>query len=70
MKGSKQTRTVCIDISRVVLALGSQVCLTLPRLHAFTGCDGVSAFFGNGKVAALKIVRRNKSFKKLACAGN
>ena len=39
MKSSKQTRTVYIDISKVVLALGSQVCLALPGLHAFTGCD-------------------------------
>ena len=65
VKSSKQTRTVYIDISKVVLALGSQVCLALPGLHAFTGCDSVSAFFGKGKVAALKIVRRNKSFQNL-----
>ena len=65
VKSSKQTRTVYIDISKVVLALGSQVCLALPGLHAFTGCDSVSAFFGKGKLAALKIVRRNKSFQNL-----
>ena len=70
MKSSKQIRTVYIDISRVALALGSQLCLALPGLHAFMGCDSVSTFFGNGKVAALKIVGRDKSFKKLACAGN
>ena len=45
VKSSKQTRTVYIDISKVVLALGSQVCLALPGLHAFTGCDSVSALW-------------------------
>lgn len=65
VKSSKQTRAVYIDISKVVLALGSQVCRALPGLHAFTGCDTVSAFFGKGKVAALKIVRRSKSFQNL-----
>ena len=63
VKSSRQTRTIYIAISKVVLALGSQVCLALPGLHAFTGCDSVSAFFGKGKVAALKIVRRNQSFQ-------
>ena len=43
VKSSKHTRTVYTDISKVVLALG---------------CDSVSAFFGKGKVAALKIGMR------------
>ena len=68
VKSSKQTRTLHTDISKVVLALGSQVCCTLPGGHASTACKSVSAFFGKGKVAALKIVRRNvdKSFQNLS----
>ena len=65
VKSTKQTRTVYIDILKVVLALGSQVCLALPGLHAFTRCDIVSAFSGREKVAALNIVTRNKSFQNL-----
>jgi hypothetical protein len=45
--------------------LGSEVCRSLPGLHAFTGCDSVSAFAGKGKLAALKIIKQNKSFQNL-----
>ena len=33
-----------IDISKVGSALGEDVCKVLLGLHAFTGCDSVSAF--------------------------
>ena len=33
-----------------------QVLAALPGLHAFTGCDAVSAFSRKGKVKALKIM--------------
>ena len=36
-----------------------------PGLHAFTGCDSVSAFSGKGKVTALKLVKQSKSFQTL-----
>ena len=29
---------------------------TLTGLHAFTGCDTVSAFYGKGKIKPLKIM--------------
>ena len=31
-------------------------------LHAYTGCDTVSAFAGRGKVSALKLLQRNEKF--------
>ncbi|KAG5895991.1 hypothetical protein JTB14_005097 [Gonioctena quinquepunctata] len=42
--------------------IGEDVCLALPGLHAFTGCDTVSAFAGKGKAAALKLLRTHKQF--------
>ena len=33
-------------------------------MHAFTGCDTVSAFAGRGKLLALKLLRQTTKFKK------
>ena len=45
-----------IDITKIVCAIGLQVCKALLGLHAFTGCDSVSSFAGIGKVKPLKIL--------------
>ena len=45
--------------------LGSELCRSLPGIHAFTGCDSVSAFSGKGKVIALKLFKQTKSFQTL-----
>lgn len=65
VKRSKQTRTVYMDVSRIVRLLGSELCRSLPGLHAFTGCDSVSAFSGKGTVTTSKLVKQNKSFQTL-----
>ena len=43
-----------VDIGKIAHAIGQDVCKALPGLHAFTGCDAVSAFAGIGKVKPLK----------------
>ena len=66
VKRSPQTRTVCTNVSRIVRMLGSKsVDLSLPGLHAFTGCHSVGAFLGKGKVTTSKLVKQNKSFQTL-----
>ena len=46
--------------------LGSQVFIkSLLGLHAFTGCDNVSAFAGKGKIAALKLLKQSKLYQDL-----
>lgn len=62
---TKQSRTTYVDVSKVVQVVGGQVCRALPGFHAFTGCDSVSAFFGQGKVKALKLLSQNRSFVNL-----
>lgn len=57
------TRTKYISISKVSAALGRDVCSSLLGLHAFTGCDTVSAFSGRGKLAALKLLLTHDHFK-------
>jgi len=39
-------------------SLGIDICTALIGLHAFTGCDSVSAFAGKGKVSAYKLMRK------------
>jgi len=62
IKTTKQSRTTSADVSKVVQVVGGQVCRALPGFHTFTGCDSVSAFFGQGKVKALKLLSQNRSF--------
>ena len=65
MKCGTQTRTRYIDISMAVQLHGPEVCKCLIGLHAYTGCDSVSAFAGKGKITALKLIKRHKSFQDL-----
>ena len=46
-------------------ALGHKVSISLPGLHAYTGCDTVSAFAGKGKLTALKILKANEQYQNL-----
>jgi len=39
----------CIDVQRVASAIGIRMCMALPALHCFTGCDTTSAFVRKGK---------------------
>ena len=50
IKTTKQSRTTYVDVSKVLQVVGGQVCRAFPGFLAFTGCDSVSAFFGQGKV--------------------
>lgn len=58
-------RVLYINISLVAQALGKEVCKCLPALHAFTGCDTISAFANKGKLSALKIVKKEERYRKL-----
>ncbi len=40
------------------------MCRALPSLHAFTGCDSVSAFAGKGKVSSLKLLIGNTNMQE------
>lgn len=65
VKCSSQSRTMYINVSDVAHMFGSDLCKCLPGVHAFTGCDSVSAFAGKGKLTALKIVKKNRRFQCL-----
>lgn len=52
-----KTKRRLVDIKSIVSTYGTHICKTLIGLHAFTGCDSVSAFAGKGKVRALNMVK-------------
>ena len=63
-KRGTQNRARFLNITDISSILGSDVSACLPGLHAFTGCDTVSAFAGKGKVTALKLVRKNPTSQR------
>ena len=65
LKRGTQARTRYIDITHVVQHHGSALCRSLPGLHAFTGCDSVSAFSGKGKLSALKLTKQHRQYMEI-----
>ena len=63
-KRGTQNRTRFVDITKLGAALGDKICKSLIGLHAFTGCDTVSAFHGRGKLGALKLLKKDTSFQE------
>ena len=46
-----------IPVHDIAVALGPSMCKALPSIHALTGCDTVSSFFGIGKTTAFSTAR-------------
>ena len=63
-KCGTQNRTRFADISKLALSLGEIFCDSLIGLHAFTGCDTVSAFASRGKLNALKLMQRDITYQE------
>ena len=51
-----KNNTRLLDVSRLCKSVGQRICAALPGMHAFTGCDTVSAFSGQGKLKAFKLL--------------
>lgn len=62
-KCGTKNRTRFLDITTLRSTLGGSVCDSLIGMHAFTGCDTVSAFAGRGKMTTLKQVKTNKTYQ-------
>eukprot|EP00117_Sycon_ciliatum_P041007 scpid59101/ scgid0909/ len=50
-----------IIINGITEKLGQQVCKALIGMHAFTGCDSNSSFYGKGKKVPLELVKKDAS---------
>ena len=53
-----------IDINGIFQKYGENTCEALPDLHAFTGCESVSAFSGKGKQSAIRSCLKMKGSVK------
>ena len=56
-------RSHYIDVGRVANRLGIDLCSSLIGIHAFTGCDSVSAFAGKGKIKPVKILQQLPTYQ-------
>ena len=54
-----------IDIPRLGTILGEDVCQAMIGVHAYTGCDSVSAFGGRGKIKALNLINKSHEYRQL-----
>lgn len=53
-----------LDVGAICRTIGPEMCKVLPALHAFTGCDTISAFVRRGKTNVMKIVDKNQDFQR------
>ena len=65
--GSKGKKRI-LTISKIHESLGEGMSNALPALHAVSGCDSTSAFFGVGKQKAYKIVKSSDRFQEALAA--
>ena len=49
--GNKQR---LLNVKQIIEVKGSDVCLALPALHCFTGCETIGVFVRTGKIIPLK----------------
>ena len=64
-KCGTKNRTRFNDIGKLSNALGESFCEALIGMHAFTGCDTVSAFCGRGKAMMMKLMRSNQEHQEV-----
>ena len=65
MKVGRGTKVRLIDIKSIGDRMSSQdndIVPALIGLHAFTGCDSISAFAGKGKIKAVKLLEKYPEF--------
>ena len=51
-----------VNVQALVKDLGDEINLGLVALHAFTGCDTISAFVRKGKVKPLTLLKKHPKF--------
>lgn len=69
-KTNTGTRTCFTDTGKVGTAYGTELSKAIHEFHAFTGYDTVSSFAGTGKIAALKLLQKDKTWKIVGTHSN
>ena len=60
-----KSRRKVYDIHKIGTAVGNGMCKALVGMHAYTGCDSVSAFSGKGKVKAFKLAMSDRDLQSM-----
>ena len=68
LRRGKKNNIRLIDISRLATIIGEDVCAALLGVHAWTGCDSVSAFVGQGKMKSVKLIQTSDKFQEAFAA--
>jgi hypothetical protein len=63
-KSGNEPRRRIVDIKAIRDAISPVASKCHPGLHAYTGCDTVSAFGGKGKLKAWKLVQQNEDYQQ------
>ncbi len=61
----REGRARIINASAVASCLGSQTCAAILGLHALTGCDSTSAFYGKGKKKCFQRMLEDEDMKEV-----
>jgi len=64
VKCGSKTRTRYFNVKKMAQMLGADKCKALPGLHAFTGCDTVSAFACKGKLKGLGLISKSAQHRE------
>ena len=48
-----------VNVTNMAKSLGAPICQAMPFLHAFTGCDTISAFHNKGKKKAVDVLKKD-----------
>jgi len=60
--GTGDDKRLLVNVQAFVKDLGDEINLGLAALHAFTGCDTISAFVRRGKVKPLTLPKKHPKF--------
>ena len=64
-KCGNKTHSRIVDIMEVATKIVTSACQALLGMHAFTGCDTVSAFAGRRKAKVLKLLTNSKEHQDM-----
>ena len=63
LRRGKGNKMRLIDVNTLSTHLGKDICSALIELHAWTGCDTVGSFAGQGKIKAFRLMRNSEKYK-------
>ena len=61
-RSSSKGKINILNISKIAQTLGDDSCQAIIRLHAYLGCDTVSAFAFRGKISGFKLIIKKKPY--------